>query len=102
MLEHGGVRSGLQPRQRARLTLLHHGPFDRIHSNFKTASGFSHGLTLSHRSHQSFFQVGRIGTHISLSYTIYACHCFSQVALDAGRPAATGSAGMGDWRAGAA
>jgi hypothetical protein len=34
---------------------LHHGAFDRGHSNMKAASGFSHGLTLSHRSHQAFF-----------------------------------------------
>ena len=49
--------------QRAGLALLHHRAFDRGHGDAKAASGFSHGLTLSHRSHQAFFQVGRIGTH---------------------------------------
>ncbi len=32
-------------------------------ADVKAASGFSHGLTVSHRSYQSFFQVGRIRTH---------------------------------------
>jgi hypothetical protein len=48
----------------------------------KATGGFSHGQTVSHRSHQALFQIGRIGTHIPLSYRIYACHCFSQVALN--------------------
>ena len=52
--------------QRARLARLHHGAFDRSHGDAKAASGFSHGLTVSHRSHQAFFQVGRIGTHTVL------------------------------------
>ena len=88
MLQHGGVGGRLQPRpqrrlllgsdaaraagnglalQRARLALLHHGAFDRSHGDVKAASGFSHGLTVSHRSHQAFFQVGRIGTHTWVS-----------------------------------
>ncbi len=102
VLQHRGIRCRFQPRpqhclqlgsntarvarnglalQRARLALLHHGAFDRIYRDVKAASGFSHGLTLSHRSHQALFQVGRIGSHIPLSYPTCACHCFSQVAL---------------------
>jgi hypothetical protein len=46
---------------------LHHSAFDRIHRDSKAASGFSHGLTVSHRSHQAFFQVGRIGTHAAVT-----------------------------------
>jgi len=48
------ARNGL-PLQGAGLPLLDHGPFDRGHGNVKAASGFSHGLTVSHRSHQAFF-----------------------------------------------
>ncbi|MGO8950009.1 MAG: NAD(P)-dependent alcohol dehydrogenase, partial [Ktedonobacterales bacterium] len=44
---------------------------------------FSHGLTLSHRSYQSFFEVGRIGTHTWDHCITHACRCFSQVALSA-------------------
>jgi hypothetical protein len=44
--------------ERAGLTLLDHGALHRGHGTTKAASGFSHGLTLSHRSHQSFFAVG--------------------------------------------
>jgi hypothetical protein len=104
VLQHRGVRCRLQPLpqhhlllesnatrvarngltlQRARLALLHDSPFDCGHRHSKAASGFSHGQTLSHRSHQAFFQVGRIRTHISLSHTTCACLCFSQVALSA-------------------
>jgi hypothetical protein len=72
--------------QRANLTQLHHGPFDRGHGHSKAASGFSpclsHGLTRSHRSHQAFFQVGRIGTHAALSCISRACLCLSQSALN--------------------
>ncbi|HEV2460689.1 MAG TPA: NB-ARC domain-containing protein, partial [Ktedonobacterales bacterium] len=68
-------------RKRARRALLHHGTFDRIHTHSKAASGFSHGLTVGHRSHQSFFQVGRIRTHTCGLCITRACHCFSQVAL---------------------
>jgi hypothetical protein len=60
---------------------LHHGAFDRGHCHPKAASGFSHGQTVSHRSHQALFQIGRIRTQIRLFYTTYACLCFSQVAL---------------------
>ena len=55
--------------------------FDRGHSHSKAASGYSHGQTVSHRSHQAFFQVGRIGTHTRGTCIIHACPCFSQVAL---------------------
>jgi hypothetical protein len=41
--------------QGAGLVLLDHGPFDRGHGHVKAASSFSHGLTLSHCSHQTFF-----------------------------------------------
>jgi hypothetical protein len=41
--------------QRAGLALLDHGAFDRGDGDVKAASGFSHGLTVSHRSHQAFF-----------------------------------------------
>jgi hypothetical protein len=41
--------------ERAGLALLHHGAFDGRHRHPKAASGFSQGLTLSHRSHQAFF-----------------------------------------------
>jgi hypothetical protein len=69
--------------QRARLTRLHHGTFHRIHADIKTASGFSHGLTVSHRSYQALFQVGRTRTHTCSLCTIHACPCFSQVAVGA-------------------
>jgi hypothetical protein len=76
VLEHRGVGSRLQPLaqdrlplgsnaaraagnglalQRARLTLLHDSAFDCGHGNMKAASGFSHGQTVSHRSHQALF-----------------------------------------------
>jgi len=79
VLQHGGSGGGLQPRpqrgflllpdpartagnglalQRARRALLDHGAFDRGHAHAKAARGFSHGLTVGHRAHQAFFQVG--------------------------------------------
>jgi hypothetical protein len=63
------------------VALLDHGAFHRGHCYPKAASGSSQGQTVSHRSHQSFFQVGRIGMHTDLPCTTYACCCFSQVAL---------------------
>ncbi len=45
------------------------------------ASGFSHGQIVSHRSHQAFFQVGRIGAHADRLRTSCACLFFAQVAL---------------------
>jgi len=102
VFQHCGVRCRFQPRpqarlllwpataraagnglarQRARLALLPHGAVDRGHGDVKAASGFSHGQTVSHRSHQSFFQVGRIRTHTWGHSITLACHCFSQVAL---------------------
>jgi len=48
------ARNGL-PLQGAGLALLDHGPFDRGDGDSKAASGFSHGLTVGHRSHQAFF-----------------------------------------------
>jgi hypothetical protein len=53
-------------RERSRLALLHDGPFDGGHRHSEAASGFSHGLTVGHRSHQALFEVGRIGTHAGL------------------------------------
>src|SRR5262249_5169105 len=102
VLQHGGVGCGRQPRlqrrlppgstaartarnglalQRACLALLHDGAFDRRHGHPTAASGFSPGLTVSHRSHQALFPIGRIRTPIRLVYTTPACLCFSQVAL---------------------
>jgi len=102
VLQHRGVRSGLQPRaqrrllpgsnapwiagnglalQRARLALVPHRAFDCIHADAKAARGFSHGLTLSHRSHQAFLEVGRIGSHTVMYSTSHAWLCFLQVAL---------------------
>src|SRR5262249_25491879 len=102
VLQHRGVGSSLQPRpqhrlplgstaarvarngfalERARLPLLHHGAFDRGHGDVVAASGFSPGQTVSHRSHQAFFPIGRIGTPIRPLYTTCACLCFSLVAL---------------------
>ncbi len=102
VLQHGGIGGRLQPRaqrrlplgtnpawtarnglafQRAGLARLHHGTFHRGDGDIKAASGFSHGLTRSHRSHQAFFQVDRIGTHTWGLCTTHACLCFSQVAL---------------------
>ena len=66
------ARNGLA-RERARLALLHHSIFDRVHGHLKTASGFSHGQTVSHRSHQAFFEIGRIGTHGGGHCTTHAC-----------------------------
>jgi hypothetical protein len=43
------------PLQGAGFALVHHGSFDRGHGDVKAASGFSHGQTISHRSHQAFF-----------------------------------------------
>ena len=41
--------------QRAGLALLHDRAFDGGHRHSKAARGFSHGLTVGHRSHQAFF-----------------------------------------------
>jgi hypothetical protein len=68
--------------QRARLALLYHGAFDRGHRHTKAARGFSHGLTVSHRSHQAFLEVGRIGSHTVMYSTSHAWLCFLQVALE--------------------
>ena len=65
------ARDGL-PREGLRLALLDDGTFDGRHGDVKAASGYSHGLTVGHRSHQAFFQVGRIGTHTGLHCTTYA------------------------------
>ena len=67
--------------QRARLTLWDHRTFPRGHRDPKAASGFSQGLTLSHSSHQAFFEVGRIGTQTDLPSTTCACLRLLQVAL---------------------
>ena len=94
----GGLQAGLQDRllvapdpagtardrlalQRARLPFLDHRPFDGRHRDSKPASGFSHGLTVGHRSHQTFFEVGRIGTHTDLRCISRACLWFAQNAL---------------------
>ena len=61
--------------------LLYHGAFDRGHRHTKAARGFSHGLTVSHRSHQAFLEVGRIGSHTVMYSTSHAWLCFLQVAL---------------------
>jgi site-specific DNA recombinase len=63
---------------------LHHGAFHRCDGHLKAASDFSHGQTVCHRSHQAFFQIGRIGTHARLPRTFHAraCRSFSQVALE--------------------
>jgi hypothetical protein len=88
VLQHRGIGSGLQSRpqrgfllhtnaswtagnglalQRAGLALLYHGAFDGTHGHSKAARGFSHGLTVSHRAHQTFFQVsGRSNRHACL------------------------------------
>ena len=102
VLQHRGIGGGLQAgtqdglglaadraratrdrlaRERAGRALLHHRPFDRVHRDSKPASGFSHGLTVGHRSHQAFFQVGRIGTHTRRLRIIRALHISLQVAL---------------------
>jgi hypothetical protein len=104
MLQHGRIGFGLQPgqqdrlllaadlaratrdrlaRERPRLALLHHRAFHRRHGYPKAARGFSHGLTVGHRAHQAFFEIGRIGSHACLPRTFRAdvCLCFSQVAL---------------------
>jgi hypothetical protein len=60
---------------------LHHGPFDRGHRHPKAASGFSHGLTVGHRSHQTLFQVNRIRTPTPVLCTSRACLCLPQVAV---------------------
>ena len=72
-------RPGIGLRARARLTLLHDGALHRGHRHPTAASGCSQGLTVRHRSHQAFFQVGRIGTHAPLPSTFHACLCFRKV-----------------------
>jgi hypothetical protein len=67
--------------QRAGLALLHDRPFHGRHRDSKPARGFSHGLTLGHRAHQAFFEVGRIGTHTRFPRINRACFRFPQVAL---------------------
>jgi hypothetical protein len=67
--------------QRARLPLLDHRPFDGGDRHSKAASGFSHGLTVGHRSHQAFFEAGRIRTHTDLRCISRACLWFAQNAL---------------------
>jgi hypothetical protein len=47
--------------------LLDDGTFDGRHGDVKAASGYSHGLTVGHRSHQAFFQVGRIRSHTGVT-----------------------------------
>jgi tetratricopeptide (TPR) repeat protein len=61
---------------------LDHRPFDGVHRDSKPASGFSHGLTVGHRSHQAFFEVGRIRTHTVLRCISRACLWFAQIALE--------------------
>jgi hypothetical protein len=70
--------------QRAGLALLHDRPFHGRHRDSKPARGFSHGLTLGHRAHQAFFEVGRIGTHTRFPRINRACFRFPQVALGTG------------------
>ena len=103
VLHHRRIWRGLQPRaqqgvllrsnaawaawnrfrlQRARRALLHDRAFHGRHRDSKSASGFSHGLTVGHRSHQAFFQVGRIGAHIRCHRISHACLRFLQVALN--------------------
>ena len=93
-----GIRRRLQPRQQGcllvtadrarpardglaregpRLALMDDGTFDGRHGDIKAASGYSHGLTVGHRSHQAFFQVGRIGTRAIGICTSRACRRFS-------------------------
>jgi hypothetical protein len=60
---------------------LDHGAFDGRYRHIKAASSFSHGQTVSRRSHQAFFQVGRIGTHTALLSITHDCLRLLQVAL---------------------
>ncbi len=73
-------RNGLALHPASR-TLLHDRAFDGRHRHAKAARGFSHGLTVGHRAHQTFFQVGRIGSHRRFPRTFHACLRFLQVAL---------------------
>jgi hypothetical protein len=103
VLQHGRVRGRFQPGAQKRIlraldgawaarngltlqgtgfALLHDGAFDGGDGYSKTARGFSHGLTVGHRAHQTFFQIGRIGTHGGIPRIIHACLIFSQIALE--------------------
>src|SRR5262249_44828589 len=101
VLQHGGIGRRVEPRaqerlllapdraraardgpalERAGLALADHGALDRGHRDVAAASGLSHGLTLGHRSHQAFFEGGRIGTHAAPPRTTCAWLRFPEVA----------------------
>ncbi len=100
VLQHGRIRRGVESRQQQRLllagdgaraawnrlafqgpclALLDDGPFDGGHGHLKAASGFSHGLTVGHRSHQAFFQIGRIGAHAALPASLVPVSAFRKL-----------------------